>query len=468
VKKSLALLAGIMAVAVMVSACSGGGSTAVENDSPGGTTNPPTEGGKSEPAPKDEPAPATFSTDPVTLKIYAHGNVKEEKFNKDIKDPVTKALPHITIEFMKGTVEGVNYADMVDGYSALVTSGDIPDLIMGGGFHAVNFGLVTDLNPLVKQFNIDLSQVNEAVMNDIQGLSLGDELYELPTSGNFPTALFYNKDLFDKFAIDYPKDGLFYDEYAELVAKIARTEDGVNYRGGNLDNANRIISQLSLPYVNPETNEPAFLTDPKWTTFMNFWKQFNEIPNNNLIEDGGNDGFTKSQTIAMRPYGIGFANAVHKAAQESGMNWDIAAYPTFREAPGVAPFVGGSAIVMTPSAKNREAAFQVMTYLAFDEEFNLQRSREGIPSPLNLQVMKDNFAADSEALKGKHVEAIFFNPHEGSNKETLYGSGASAIAFRQAMVPIRDEGMDVVEALRLADEALRQQIAIEMEARPPQ
>jgi multiple sugar transport system substrate-binding protein len=459
-KKLLLLILLLLMVVLITSACSGGNNETAPTDSPSATEKP------TDSDPKLEPEPATFSNDPVTISVFGNGNHSLEKFERELQQPIAEGLPHITLEFVKSPVEGVNDADIVDALSELVTTGNIPDMLYGADFNAVNFGLVTDLNPLVKKYNIDLSMINPALINENQMLSPGDELYSLPFKGNHPVALYYNKDIFERLGIEYPKDGLFYDEYAELVGRISRFEDGVNYRGGTLDTVNRMTSQFSAEYVDSETFEPVFLTDPKWKVFADFWKSFNEIPNNNLVEDGGTGGFVESQTIAMIPYGAGFSNRVHKASQETGMQWDIAAYPTFREYPGIAPFNAGNGMAITPNSKNQDAAFQIMHYLAYDEKSQLEGVRVGNASVLDIPLMKENFGSEMESLKGKRREVIYFNPHEGARGTSLYGGKGPTIAWQAMMLPIRNEGMDVIEALRLADDALRQDIAIQMEARP--
>jgi ABC-type glycerol-3-phosphate transport system substrate-binding protein len=59
------------------------------------------------------------------------------------------------------------------------------------------YDLMTDITPLVKQTATDLNQV----------ASDDGWLVGIPFTQQF-SALYYNKDIFDKFGVSYPKDGM--------------------------------------------------------------------------------------------------------------------------------------------------------------------------------------------------------------------------------------------------------------------
>ncbi|NOU90117.1 extracellular solute-binding protein [Paenibacillus sp. LMG 31460] len=64
--------------------------------------------------------------------------------------------------------------------------------------------------------------------------------------------LYYNKDIFDKFGISYPRNGMTWDEVYDLAKKLNRTEDGISYRGfGMAAGAMFTVNPLSLQPVEP-------------------------------------------------------------------------------------------------------------------------------------------------------------------------------------------------------------------------
>jgi multiple sugar transport system substrate-binding protein len=55
-------------------------------------------------------------------------------------------------------------------------------------------------------------------------------LYALPVAMQ-PSPLIYNKDIFYKFGIAYPKGGITWNETYELSNILTRSDGGVDYRG---------------------------------------------------------------------------------------------------------------------------------------------------------------------------------------------------------------------------------------------
>jgi multiple sugar transport system substrate-binding protein len=84
-----------------------------------------------------------------------------------------------------------------------------------------------------------------------------EEVYFLPYY-DFVLALHYNKDIFDKFAVPYPKNNPRWEEVIEIGKKLTRTEGTVNYLGLKTAIINRVTAQMNLSYINPVTNKSNF------------------------------------------------------------------------------------------------------------------------------------------------------------------------------------------------------------------
>lgn len=74
-------------------------------------------------------------------------------------------------------------------------------------------------------------------------------------------ATFYNKGIFDKFGVPYPKDGMTYDEAIELAKKVTRSVDGVQYYGLFPGNPAIQLGQLSQTFLDGKTDEPLLSSD---------------------------------------------------------------------------------------------------------------------------------------------------------------------------------------------------------------
>lgn len=86
-------------------------------------------------------------------------------------------------------------------------------------------GKLYDLNNMITEDAFNLEGVNQDII-DFLRQSGGGKLYGLPPHFD-NQALFYNKDLFDKYSIPYPQDGMTWNEVFQL-AKRFPIEDGVS------------------------------------------------------------------------------------------------------------------------------------------------------------------------------------------------------------------------------------------------
>src|SRR5690606_38957774 len=73
----------------------------------------------------EEPKPTpTKNEAPLTLRMLRHGPaLSEEEFQKLFAEPVKKAYPHITLEFVQGANTGAQSPE------ALLASNSFPDLV---------------------------------------------------------------------------------------------------------------------------------------------------------------------------------------------------------------------------------------------------------------------------------------------------------------------------------------------------
>lgn len=85
-------------------------------------------------------------------------------------------------------------------------------------------GLLYDLDAAVKQDQFDLDGFQPSVIELLKTRG-GGKLYGL--SPNFNSqALYYNKDMFDKYNIPYPTDGMSWEETLQLAARFPAQKDG--------------------------------------------------------------------------------------------------------------------------------------------------------------------------------------------------------------------------------------------------
>lgn len=256
----------------------------------------------------------------------------KEKFMEKYGDAIAKKFPHITV-----TYRPLAKAQGGATISETVLAGEQLDIILSplGAFNNKlrPYNVQYDIMPLIKKYKYDLDRLDPAVVALSKQIA-GGGIFDIPVAMT-PAALVYNKDLFDKFGVAYPKDGLSWDEVYELAKKLTRNDNGVQYYGllasvGHYNSRN----QLSLNLVNPATHKVDFESD-QWKSYLENLVRFYQIPGfkldaKQLTIANFNKMWLSDRTVAM------FLPISNDHIFE-GMNYDFATYPIFKEYPGVGP-----------------------------------------------------------------------------------------------------------------------------------
>ena len=132
-------------------------------------------------------------TDPSQITVH-------EELQKEFNDTIGKEKG-IELEFLT-----VPYADAATKFTTLVAAGMAPDICGPVGVMGVAqfIDQWVDLTPYIERDKIDLSVYDEALVESNRYNIDGEEkLVGLPI-GYYPSALFYNEDIFDRAGLEYP------------------------------------------------------------------------------------------------------------------------------------------------------------------------------------------------------------------------------------------------------------------------
>ncbi|MDD9268365.1 ABC transporter substrate-binding protein [Paenibacillus sp. GCM10023248] len=332
-----------------------------------------------------------FTGDQLFNKRY----LKEENFDRLIGQYIKKKFPDITIKHVQWDNPGRQYQD-------LVAAGTIPDIILEDArrntYRSIRkYDLQWDMTDLIKKYNFDTTKLNPAMMQQSMNTSDG-KLYSLPFEGS-DYLLFYNKDIFDKFGVDYPKPGMTYDEAYELAKKLTRQEGDITYKGYQQHPEYYMTyNQLSEPALNPNEDKASLVSD-KWVRIVDNLRRFYDIPGNQFttVKD-----FPKGH-IAMA---VDVEESIVDWSQNKDLNFDVSAVPVFPEASSFKyqPYSVGAFI--TKQSKKKELAFQVLAYL-LSEEVQIERAKQGISSPLMTPAVQEAYGQGVQQLKGKSLQSLF-------------------------------------------------------------
>ncbi|TNJ60657.1 extracellular solute-binding protein [Paenibacillus hemerocallicola] len=387
------------------------------------------------PAPVKEP-------DPVTLKLFTHQPMTAADFQLLIADPVKKKYPYITVELLPYKSTDLENSVAAKEQIDLIT-------IWNGNINPNReLGIFGDITPLAKTENFDLGRFDQDALKTLRTLSDKGELYGLPYNMQF-NALYYNKDIFDKFGVPYPQDGMTWDETLQLAKRLTRTEGGTAYSGLGMDAWSRLTYPLSIIPVDAKTNLSAVNSELYRKAFT-LGKQIYSIP-------GNTPNFTTNDFIKDKKQAMIASVNLLDLLTKSDLNWDIAQFPSYKENPNVYGMYDLHVIAISSTSKYKEAAMKTLEVLFSDENQKISTRNTGRVSLLTNPDIRKEFGADNPALKDKKLNSIFKSKPAYAPPFSKFQSKGSEIVLKHYKEFLADQ-KDLNTMLRDAEEEINQYI----------
>ncbi|CAG7644807.1 hypothetical protein PAESOLCIP111_04815 [Paenibacillus solanacearum] len=368
---------------VLLAGCGGGGAGDAKNAA----------------APKED----LYNNEPVTLTFYNHnaGILGQADLDSLVGAPVKAKFPNITIQLVTGT-----------NLDKMIAAGELPDVILTSNYYLFDLmqkDLGTDLNDLIRQYKVDMSKFEPEAVNLLKKFGKKGEIYGIPYAMNYGV-MAYNKDIFDKFAVPYPKDNMSWNEVINLAKNVTRMEQGTQYVGVDMGDPQVLSRAYSLPVVN-DKQDKAVLTNDAYKKVFGLYEQLYRIPG---IVDPKNkytygiDYFLKDQKLAMYPYWIANLTTRLPQLKEAGkdFNWDVVSFPSFDDKPGYGREIDFHLAMVTPTSKNKKAAYAAIQSMVTEEAEKTMN--KGIRlTILKDQELKKQHASDTKLYEGKNLAGIF-------------------------------------------------------------
>ncbi|WP_051620360.1 ABC transporter substrate-binding protein [Paenibacillus sp. UNC451MF] len=425
------------AVALMLTACASGGTQA--DNKQGGT----------------QTDLAQVVNTPAEISFYMW-SMSQSEFDYIAQQAKSK-FPNYTLKAVPSTGTGGVTID------TLVASGEMPDLFVGRGVATPDLqrtGLLYDVSELVKKYNFDTSRIDpmafEMMKNETGGIIAG-----IPLSGTSGGMMHYNKDLFDKFGVPYPKDGMTWDEVYELAKLMTRAEGGIQYRGFSDRWMETFFTQnpFGEPILSLKEDKAAVNTET-WKKIGENWKRFYTLPGLKF------DSTTINKDVDWKEF-INGHSAMTTFASRNFMDWDfkwdIVSMPTYKELPGIGRLSDFRNIYITSSSKNKDAAFQVAAWLASDDMQAKLAADLAVFPVLKNDEIKKMFMKNDPMYKDKNIKAASFNkvgPAMPGRKPGLTNVKAENMFMKELQKAIV-ESKDLNTVLRSAEEVINKAIAAE-------
>jgi multiple sugar transport system substrate-binding protein len=167
------------------------------------------------------------SAAPATLRLSVWADVQDWDVYTNIINDFQKERASITVTGEQYTGQGVSYYDKMQ---TLFAADDAADVNYFQGWFWQPYalqGLLLALDPLLAKERA----MQRVVPSNYEAQSkLRGKTYML-TADTGPMVMFYNKELFDRAGVPYPKDGWTLDDFLDKARKLTRQDAGVQYWG---------------------------------------------------------------------------------------------------------------------------------------------------------------------------------------------------------------------------------------------
>lgn len=409
--------------------------------------------GKSATSDETGPGPVAVPeavAEPVTLKVLQYSaDITDSEFQTYLAEPVKKKYPHITLQLVRSQ-PNFSLEDMI-------ASGDFPDLVYTGSKQIDRFielGVLADLTETIAKNKIDLNAFNSTAIDNIRGNR--GKMYALPISMNF-SAMFYNKDIFDKFGVSYPTDNMTWEQVIELGSKVARTDGGVTYKPVSTSFAINFAAPYQTVNVDPQTDK-ALLNTEAMKKAVALLKRVTDLPGNQTSINNNRPVFEKERTLAMLPdFGEVLGELIDLDKNGNPLNWDVVSYPSMPDAPNKGFELIAFLMMVSANTKHPDEAGRVLQVItSADNQLNI--TRNGRLSSLKDPKYSQEFTANVPQTKGKNIQGIFKSSPSPSPVKSKYENVANAALNKYVQRVVKNE-MDINSALAAAEEEANKNIA---------
>ncbi len=327
----------------------------------------------------------------TVVRFASWGSKSEVDIIKPLLEDFEEQNPDIRVDFMHIPQ---NYFQKIH---LLFASNTPPDVIFMNNLYLPVYANSNVLEPVGSTAN--LSQYDE---NILKSLSWNGQLYAVPRDVSNPV-IFYNKDLFDKYGVEYPADDWTFEEFLSKAQKLTRDGVfGVSFEEEPL---------FFLPYLMSEGGgilsddlAKIIIDTPESQRGLTFYadlrKKYHAAPMANESASATMAQMFLQKKIAMHLSGRWL---VPKYRQEADFNWDIVSFPRGTHG-GIVP-LDSSGWAVAKNSKHKEEAHKLVNYLSSRE--SIERITEsGLIVPARCDVQNSKYFLDGG--KPEHAN-IFLN-----------------------------------------------------------
>ncbi|TMV45930.1 extracellular solute-binding protein [Paenibacillus mesophilus] len=385
----------------------------------------------------------------------------EQTFQSQYGDYFAVKFPDIQVEIiptegLRGP--GKNYTEE---YEKLIRE-QKPDLLV---IYSIDYdkwaskGLLLDLEPFARKSKFDLDSFTPSALAQLKSNTEGKLFGLAPELTSY--ALYYNKDLFDKYGVPYPTNEMSWEDTMKLARRFPVDPDpakriyGIHEKYSTpFDFVNDIASTENAAYLSPDRKKMTLDSDVWKKAFRQVIEGFKSGNLYYYYKDGKRVNYGPEETKQMDLFSSGKAAMMISGTEqmfrmkqwgENGLNWDIVTVPVDPANPEYTRYFNVSPIYsIAANAQNAETAWKVVQYFNSEEAARVnQKTSDVLSTRTAFAKTKDGRSLEPfYTLKRRSLE----NSSYAVMPSSFYGT------FETFVIRVID---DAVKNRLTVDEALR-------------
>ena len=322
----------------------------------------------------------------ITIQFSSWGSESEIKILKPILMNFEKDNPNIKVDFMHIPQ---NYFPKIH---LLFASNTAPDVIFMNNQYLpiyANAGVLEDLSGLNSEFGYD-----KFYKKSLDTLSWQGKIYAVPRDIS-NLVVFYNKDLFKKYNVPYPKSDWTYDDFVKTAQKLTHAPNvfGISFEEEPL---------FYLPYLTSfGLNSLPKFEDSQTQIGLN---KYADLRNKYKVAPRKEDSasVTMAQMFLQGKLGMQISGRwlVPKYREEANFDWDVVEFP--KGTSGSVVPMDGSGWAISKSSKHKKEAIELVKYLS-SKQSSQEFTKSGLIVPARVDVAESEIFLDGNKPKNAQV-----------------------------------------------------------------
>ena len=322
----------------------------------------------------------------TTVQFASWGSESEIKILKPILTDFEKKNPDIKIDFIHIPQ---NYFQKIH---LLFASNTAPDVIFINNQYLPIYaqaGVLEDLTPYKK-----ILKTEKFFPKSIQSLSWNNKLYAIPRDIS-NLVIFYNKNLFDKYNIEYPKSGWDFKDFLSKANKLTQRPQtfGISFEEEPLLYLPYLISEgfEGIPYYNNVKNNSGLKKYAQLRT------KYHVAPTKEEIAS-----MTSAQLFLQGRLGMLLSGRwlVPKFRQEADFDWDVVEFPKM-SAGSIVP-LDSSGWAISKDSKHKAQALKLIEFIS-SQESSQKFAKSGLIVPAVINSANSQYFLDNNKPKNAKI-----------------------------------------------------------------